>query len=122
MYNVSLIWVEAQFVSMAQVHNKLVRDKIPDVIRAKGQVPVMRRIEGAEYRVALQKKLREEVDEVMVAATPEEILAELADCLEVIEALSKDLNYTMDQLHLQKALKKQDRGGFDQKIFLERVD
>ncbi len=107
---------------VTKIYNKLIRDKIPEITRANGGVPVTRRIEGAEFKTALQKKLREEVDEVLAAATPEEIIAELADCLEVIETLSKEMGYSIEQLQMQKELKRTQKGGFDQKIFLERVE
>lgn len=63
-------------------YNKLVRDRIPEIIRSKGAVPHIRALSPKEYRTALLKKLREEAAE-LAATGPEKQLDELVDVLEV---------------------------------------
>ena len=66
------------------VFNKLVRDRIPEIIAAHGSVPHTRILEEGEYRTALEAKLDEEAAEYHRDKTPEE----LADILEVVFALA----------------------------------
>jgi len=100
------------------VFNKLVRDKIPEIITANGQTPFIRTLDEDEYQVQLHKKLQEEVSEYLEDVNTEE----LADILEVVYALGTQLGVTseeLEQLRLQKALK---RGGFEKRIFLESAE
>lgn len=94
-------------------YNKLVRDRIPDILDEKG-VPYEKRIASSEeYKQELIKKLTEEVDEFGEAGDPEE----LADVLEVIEALRKLPEYTnVEELRLKKL---HDRGSFSERIILK---
>lgn len=94
-------------------YNKLVRDKIPEMLDAKGVSYEKRIASPEEYREELIKKLSEEVGEFVEAGDPEE----LADVLEVIEALRRLPEYqNVDQLRLKKL---NERGGFDGKIILK---
>jgi predicted house-cleaning noncanonical NTP pyrophosphatase (MazG superfamily) len=100
------------------VFNKLVRDKIPEIIAANDQVPITRTLDDEEYEVQLRKKLQEEVAEYLEDVNTEE----LADILEVVYALGVQLGVTpheLEQLRLQKAQK---RGGFEKRIFLESAE
>jgi len=65
---------------------KLVRDKIPQIIRSTGQEPVIRTADAKEYGVRLRDKLREEVAEFLDSDSAPE---ELADVLEVVYALAE---------------------------------
>lgn len=122
MYNENFNWAKACISVMVKIYNKLVRDKIPEITRANGGAPIVRVLTADEFRVALQKKLREEANEVFMESAPEDILAELADCLEVIETLTKELGFSLEALHAQKELKRQQKGGFEKKLFLEKVE
>ena len=96
------------------VYNKLVRDKIPEIIEKQGQKPTIRIMEEEEYIQALEQKLDEEVGEFHRDKNTEE----LADILEVVFALAKTLDCSVDEL-MQVYQKKHDtRGGFEQRIFL----
>lgn len=94
-------------------YHKLVRDKIPEILDKKG-VPYEKRIAAPEeYKSELIKKLTEEANEFAEAGDPEE----LADVLEVIEALRKLPEYQdVEGLRLKK---RDERGGFDEKIILK---
>ena len=73
---------------MEIIYNKLVRDKIPNIIKEKGETPVVRVLDEIEYKNELEKKLYEEYKEV-IQASGDDRLEELADMLEVIRALAK---------------------------------
>lgn len=94
-------------------YNKLVRDKIPKILDDKG-VPYEKRIASPEeYKTELIKKLDEEIQEFSEAGNVEE----LADVVEVIEALKQLPEYADVETIRQK--KREERGGFDQKIILK---
>ena len=101
-------------------YNKLVRDRIPEIIEGNGEEPITRILNDEEYRSELIKKLNEEYDEV-VNASGEDIIEELADMLEVMESIAKIQNKTLDNIIIEKEKKKNKRGGFSKKIFLEGV-
>ena len=105
---------------MERIYNKLVRDKIPNIIEEKGETPVIKTLDAIEYKKELEKKLYEEYKEV-IEATGEEYIEELADMLEVIRTLAKLENKSLDDVILIADKKKEKRGAFDKKIFLEKV-
>ena len=105
---------------MERIYNKLVRDKIPNIIEEKGETPVIKTLDAIEYKKELEKKLYEEYKEV-IEANGEEYIEELADMLEVIRALAKLENKSLDDVILIADKKKEKRGDFDKKIFLEKV-
>jgi predicted house-cleaning noncanonical NTP pyrophosphatase (MazG superfamily) len=69
---------------------KLVRDKIPDIIRTSGRTPHVTMLAASAYRTALYDKLREEVDELIAARTTDAIIEEAADLVEVLIAIGGD--------------------------------
>jgi predicted house-cleaning noncanonical NTP pyrophosphatase (MazG superfamily) len=95
------------------MHNKLVRDNIPDIITAAGKQPIVHQADTAEYRELLLEKLDEELKEYRESGKDEE----LADLLEVIYALVEDA----EALELLRKNKRDERGGFDRRIVLEEV-
>jgi predicted house-cleaning noncanonical NTP pyrophosphatase (MazG superfamily) len=94
-------------------YNKLVRDKIPEILDKKGISYEKRIAFPEEYKVELIKKLVEEVQEFSQAGDPEE----LADVVEVIEALKQLFEYSDTETIRQK--KRKERGGFDERIILK---
>ena len=94
--------------------NKLVRDKIPQIIEAQGEKPVTRILSGEEYHAALEEKLREETAEYLESHE----LAELADILEVVYALCQADGHTLAGLSAAYEEKRKARGGFEGKVFL----
>ncbi len=93
-------------------NTKLVRDGIPKNLHEKGVPYEQRTAEGEEYVHALIKKLEEEIGEF----TSEASVEELADIIEVIEALRKLPKYKDVESVRQK--KASERGAFDAKIIL----
>ncbi len=93
---------------------KLVRDRIPEIIQAGGGAPQVRVLDQAAYRVALARKLQEEVDEFLRSGQAEE----LADILEVIYALAQVQGMAPSQLEALRLRKRGERGGFQRRLFL----
>lgn len=101
--------------------NKLVRDKIPEIILKNGETPLYHILDDEEYQKELINKMMEEYTEVKNAKNREEILEECADLLEVILAYLKVYGYSLEDLNQARTLKRDKRGGFDKKIFLEKT-
>jgi predicted house-cleaning noncanonical NTP pyrophosphatase (MazG superfamily) len=106
---------------MQVVYDKLVRDRIPDIIRSAGQHPVTRVLDPASYRAALLAKLTEEAAEAEQAPAGQ-LAAELADVLEVLHALADAHDITWDHVVRTAADKRAERGGFRDRIFLHCVE
>jgi len=94
-------------------HGKLVRDKIPQIIRSRGQEPVIYTADIEEYSTRLRDKLREEVEEYLASDDDRE---ELADILEVLYALARQTGTDQEQLEKLRAAKAEERGGFADRI------
>ena len=97
------------------LYNKLVRDKIPEIIRQQGGEPLIRVLSDEDYARCLAQKLDEEVAEFH----RDQNLEELADLLEVIYAAAQARGYTLDELEMARKEKVEKRGSFDKKIFLK---
>ena len=106
---------------MRVAYNKLVRDQIPDIIAAAGSQPSTRVLDHASYQGALRSKLLEEAQEAEVAPD-EQLASELADVLEVVQALANAHGLAWEQLRELAADKRARRGGFDRRILLEYVE
>lgn len=104
-----------------RVYNKLVRDKIPSIISNNGEKAFIKILNDDEYKSELLKKLLEECNEVLVAKDEEKIL-ELADMLEVMRTMALVYGYSLAEVINVADKKKEERGGFMEKIFLEYVD
>lgn len=108
---------------MRKIHNKLVRNKVPQIIRENQQIPITRKLDEEDFINELLRKLEEEIQEVIGARNDkEELTKEIGDVYEVLDAIM-DL-YKLDKnlvLELQER-KRQERGGFEEKIYLESVE
>lgn len=102
-----------------KVYNKLVRDKIPQIIEDDGRKAVYRYLnDNMEYLNELEKKLNEELKEYEDSKS----LEEMADILEVLFSLCIARGYSVEELLKMREEKAMIRGSFKEKIFLERVD
>ncbi len=97
-------------------YNKLIRDKIPEIIAAKGEKAETHIADDAEFLVKAKEKLGEEVAEFLESGDPEE----LADLLEITYATATALGVSEEELNRVRQVKRDKRGGFDKKIILER--
>ena len=99
-------------------YGKLVRDEIIALIRANGENPIYHILSDEEYLKELHKKLFEEANEFVEEDSPEE----LADLLEVVYAIANHKNINMEEVEKIRLKKREERGGFDKKIYLEGVE
>lgn len=97
-----------------KTYNKLVRDRIPDIIAANGKACRTRQADGAEYRRLLEKKCAEEWQEYLESGS----LEEMADLMEALRALIAEQGWTEAQLEAARLAKRKARGGFESRIVL----
>ncbi|MCC5897910.1 MAG: nucleotide pyrophosphohydrolase [Phormidium sp. GEM2.Bin31] len=100
--------------------HKLVRDRIPEIIKNAGKHCQIEYLNPEDYRQALRDKLIEEAQEA-AQADDDHLLSELADLTEVIGALLTSYHIPPERLRQQQQQRHQERGGFEQKIRLLRV-
>jgi len=103
------------------VYNKLVRDKIPQIIEASGKTYTTRMLDEQEYRRELRQKAFEELEEYISANDDAMALEELADLLEIVHALAECHGANIEKVEAIRAEKAEKRGGFREKIFLIEV-
>lgn len=101
--------------------NKLVRDKIPEILDKNGCEPEVETMLDYVYADALDQKLLEEANEVVGASTKSEKIEEIADVLEVIYAIVENLGVSQEEVEQVRRSKKDSRGGFDKKLLLKRA-
>ena len=99
-------------------YNKLIRDRIPEIIAKNGQTARVRVLTDEEYLAKLDEKLGEELAEYLADGNVEE----LADLLEVIYAAAAARGYSREELERIRAKKAEKRGGFEKKIMLIDVE
>jgi predicted house-cleaning noncanonical NTP pyrophosphatase (MazG superfamily) len=103
-------------------YNKLVRDKIPQIIESKGKKLSTKVLNDEDYIKYLKEKAYEELDEYCAAETDGETVEELADLLEVIRALAKHHGSSIEEVEAVRIDKVEKRGGFHEKVFLIEVE
>ena len=99
------------------VYEKLVRDKIPQIIAASGNTCVTEVLPDDAYLRKLDEKLTEELAEYQQSKS----LEELADLLEVMQTVVLVRGYSWEELEQVRAEKYSRRGGFADKILLKEV-
>lgn len=102
-------------------HNKLVRDRIPEIIRKEGKEAIIEILNDEQYGIELKAKLIEEATEVSKSSTRDEVLSELADVREVMDALMQVYEISPMEVSTIQALKAIKRGKFEKKIYLKEV-
>ena len=107
---------------MKRIYNKLVRDKIPEIIEKSGEKAIIKILDDNEYRSSLFEKAKEELWEVETAESIDETKAELADLLEVVRALSGYNGFSLSEIIEEADKKASERGGFSERIFLIGVN
>ena len=101
-------------------YHKLIRDRVPAIIAEAGRQCRTTVLTEPAFRAALLAKLVEEAQEVQ-AATPEELLTELADVLEVFDTILTTHGFTLAQVHELQQQRRQARGGFESRLQLDWV-
>lgn len=100
-----------------KIYNKLVRDRIPEIIEGDNKQCQIEILEDGRYRAMLDEKLDEECAEYQESKDIEE----LADMLEVMYAIAKTRGYSSEDLERIRREKAEKRGGFEKKILLKAV-
>lgn len=98
-------------------YNKLVRDRIPEIIESSGKSYTAETLSNEEYLYMLDEKLDEELAEYH----KDQNIEEIADLLEVIRAVAVARGYTLEELERVRAEKAAKRGGFEKRILLKEV-
>lgn len=104
------------------IYNKLVRDRIPEVIESTGKQFSTRILNDDEYIKELKKKSFEELNEYINTVNDNDAIEELADLLEIIHALAEFHGTSFEEVDKVRQNKAQKRGGFKEKIFLIEVE
>lgn len=103
---------------MIKTYNKLVRDRIPEIIEASGATCKTKILSDEEYLKMIDAKLDEELAEYH----KDKSIEELADLLEVIYAATIARGYRLEDLEMVRKQKNEKRGGFNEKILLIEVE
>ena len=101
-------------------YGKLVRDRIPEIIRADGRRPVVEVLPAERRRQGLLAKLVEEAAEA-AEADEDHLAEELADVLEVVRALAAEVGLAVEDVLALAERKRAERGGFERGLFLVEV-
>ena len=98
-------------------YDKLVRDKIPDILKSKNLFPKFHIAWDYEYWLKLKDKLSEEVNEFIKDSNEEELI----DILEVLKAIIKFKNFDDKSIEMLRERKEKEKGSFNKKIILEEA-
>ncbi len=94
-------------------YNKLIRDKIPDVIKDRGSEFETRELSDAEFEKELLKKVSEEAQEVSSAGTREDIVRE------IFQLVNKELKQiSVNDIETARKAMFDKKGGFKKRLFL----
>ncbi|MCT7951185.1 nucleoside triphosphate pyrophosphohydrolase [Ancylothrix sp. C2] len=107
---------------MKKEYKKLVRDRIPEIIREAGRDCEIETLSETQYRLALRDKLIEEAQEVRGALNQEDLIKELADLSEVIEAIIQESGISKEVVLAEQKKRRTERGGFENRTQLIWVD
>ena len=106
-------------INMTKTYHKLVRDRIPDIIKESGKECSYVILEAdGDYIEAIENKLIEEVNEYL----KEPSLSELSDVLAVVYGIAQARNWSLEDLENERVSKENKNGSFDKKVFLLEVN
>ncbi|MEZ7890506.1 MAG: nucleoside triphosphate pyrophosphohydrolase [Candidatus Wallbacteria bacterium] len=100
------------------VYNKIVRDKIPDIIRNEKRNCNIKILSDKDAVNLLSQKILEEADEFLKEPSKEE----MADIFEILHSIIKKYNWTYDEIEKIRINKANKNGSFDKNIFLIDTD
>ena len=101
-----------------KIYNKLVRDKIPEIIKNNGQIPEIKVLDDLAFLEMLDKKLIEECEELVEAVGKDLKVSEMADIIEVLYAMADNMGVSVKEIENARCTKREQRGAFEKKILL----
>ncbi|MEK7557972.1 MAG: nucleoside triphosphate pyrophosphohydrolase [Patescibacteria group bacterium] len=108
---------------MRKIYNKLVRDKIPEIIKREKRNPIIEVLSKEKFIIELFKKLLEESKELIKTKNNKtELIKEIGDVYEVIDAIINYYKINKKEVVSLKKERKTNRGGFNKRIFLKSID
>lgn len=102
-------------------YNKLIRDKIPQIIKRDNAIPKISILNHRRFAEELKKKLVEESAELQKANSKKELLNELSDVLEILQTIARAEKLKWNEIEKKRVIKAKERGGFQKRIFLKEV-
>lgn len=99
-------------------YNKLVRDKIPEIIKKDGWMPKVKTLRKTEFFTAVRKKVLEEAKELIRAKDKTGIVNEMLDIQELLDVIALEIKITKLEIKKLQDIKRKKRGGFKKKLFL----
>lgn len=115
------ITARTHYLVVKGIVGKLVRDRIPEIIRHSGRVPIVKTLARDAYRTALIDKLYEEVGELTAAESANAVIEEAADIFEVLSAVAAEHGARINDVIEVACRKRSARGGFELRVWLEDV-
>ena len=104
-----------------KTYNKLVRDRIPEIIQKEGNTADIIILSEESFIQAIKEKLIEEANEVLNADNRDDVLSELADLREVMDAIKQIYNINTLEVNTIQAVKALQRGKFEKRLYLKSV-
>lgn len=104
-----------------KVYNKLIRDRIPEIIKKDGNTADIIILSDEAFKQAIKEKLIEEATEVLIADNRDEVVNELADLQEVIDTIKQIYNISTLEVNTTQAIKALNRGKFEKRLYLKSV-
>ena len=99
-------------------YNKLCRDKVPEIVRAKGFECEVREVDHDEYKREIIRKVFEEASGVSNHAGRASLLKELADLLITIDAVKKEYGISQEEIDTAVENSIEDKGGYEDRLYL----
>ena len=107
---------------MPTEYDKLIRDRIPEIMDRTGVAYEIDTLDDAAYLAALRTKLIEEAREAAAAVDAADLMKELGDVLEVVAALTAAAGLDAEEVEAVRARRREERGGFERRLRLVRTD
>ena len=103
---------------MKKEYNKLVRDRIPEIIEEAGKNAQVFQVSGKTLQTYAFEKLREEVEEFIANPCAEEV----ADLMEILNFICHRSGIRDTTILAETLAKRVSRGGFEQGFVLDWVE
>jgi len=105
-----------------KIYNKLIRDRIPEIIEKDGNTADIIILSEESFKQAIKEKLIEEATEVLNADNRDEVLSELADLQEVMDTIKQLYNINSLEVNTIQAVKALQRGKFEKRLYLKQIN